>query len=136
MQEKGGNEFFVFLFYLTISYLLTVLVCSQPTPGYFTDDQTLDFLLQIQDGVGMKKVKPGDSNQSKHINLVSSTVLGTVRNKKNLKYGPFLPRTQSLAEWIKQILKSIALGAFLTNLLPAQDTFIWILCYSWAVGIF
>ncbi|XP_016052932.1 PREDICTED: protein FAM234B [Miniopterus natalensis] len=29
---------------------------SQPTPGYFTDDQTLDFLLQIQDGVGMKKV--------------------------------------------------------------------------------
>ncbi|KAM7115351.1 protein FAM234B isoform 5-T5 [Molossus nigricans] len=28
---------------------------SQPTPGYFTDDQTLDFLLQIQDGVGMKK---------------------------------------------------------------------------------
>ncbi|XP_006866104.1 PREDICTED: uncharacterized protein KIAA1467 homolog [Chrysochloris asiatica] len=29
---------------------------SQPTPGYFTDDQTLDFLLQIQDGVGMKKM--------------------------------------------------------------------------------
>nr|KAF6368399.1 family with sequence similarity 234 member B [Myotis myotis] len=36
---------------------------SQPTPGYFTDDQTLDFLLQIQDGVGMKKmmVVDGDS---------------------------------------------------------------------------
>ncbi|KAM7115353.1 protein FAM234B isoform 7-T8 [Molossus nigricans] len=30
-------------------------IYSQPTPGYFTDDQTLDFLLQIQDGVGMKK---------------------------------------------------------------------------------
>ncbi|XP_045410250.1 protein FAM234B [Lemur catta] len=29
---------------------------SQPTPGYFTDDRTLDFLLQIQDGVGMKKM--------------------------------------------------------------------------------
>ncbi|KAM9672121.1 protein FAM234B [Trichechus inunguis] len=29
---------------------------SQPTPGYFTDDQTLDFFLQIQDGVGMKKM--------------------------------------------------------------------------------
>nr|XP_012629901.2 protein FAM234B [Microcebus murinus] len=29
---------------------------SQPTPGYFTDDHTLDFLLQIQDGVGMKKM--------------------------------------------------------------------------------
>ncbi|KAH0517727.1 hypothetical protein LTLLF_119240 [Microtus ochrogaster] len=31
-------------------------VYSQPTPGYFTDDQTLDFLLQTQDGVGMKKM--------------------------------------------------------------------------------
>uniref|UniRef100_A0A8C8YV99 Family with sequence similarity 234 member B n=1 Tax=Prolemur simus TaxID=1328070 RepID=A0A8C8YV99_PROSS len=29
---------------------------SQPTPGYFTDDHSLDFLLQIQDGVGMKKM--------------------------------------------------------------------------------
>ncbi|XP_010636709.1 protein FAM234B isoform X1 [Fukomys damarensis] len=29
---------------------------SQPTPGYFTDDQTLDFLLQTQEGVGMKKM--------------------------------------------------------------------------------
>lgn len=29
---------------------------SQPTPGYFTEDQTLDFLLQTQDGVGMKKM--------------------------------------------------------------------------------
>ncbi|XP_029421532.1 protein FAM234B isoform X2 [Nannospalax galili] len=29
---------------------------SQPAPGYFTDDQTLDFFLQIQDGVGMKKM--------------------------------------------------------------------------------
>ncbi|KAK1341362.1 hypothetical protein QTO34_017768 [Cnephaeus nilssonii] len=38
-------------------------IYSQPTPGYFTDDQTLDFLLQIQDGVGMKKmmVVDGDS---------------------------------------------------------------------------
>lgn len=36
---------------------------SQPTPGYFTEDQTLDFLLQIQDGPGMKKmiVVDGDS---------------------------------------------------------------------------
>ncbi|XP_053413077.1 protein FAM234B isoform X2 [Nycticebus coucang] len=31
-------------------------LCSQPTPGYFTEDHTLDFLLQIQDGVGMKKM--------------------------------------------------------------------------------
>lgn len=31
-------------------------LCSQPAPGYFTDDQTLDFFLQIQDGVGMKKM--------------------------------------------------------------------------------
>lgn len=38
-----------------------VLTCSQPTPGYFTDDETLDFLLQIPNGVGLKKVKPGDS---------------------------------------------------------------------------
>ncbi|XP_052031092.1 protein FAM234B isoform X2 [Apodemus sylvaticus] len=29
---------------------------SQPTPGYFTDDQTLDFLLQTQDGLGMIKM--------------------------------------------------------------------------------
>ncbi|XP_010593351.1 protein FAM234B [Loxodonta africana] len=29
---------------------------SQPTPGYFTDDQTLDFFLQTEDGVGMKKM--------------------------------------------------------------------------------
>ncbi|XP_045149196.1 protein FAM234B [Echinops telfairi] len=29
---------------------------SQPTPGYFTDDQTVDFLLQTQGGVGMKKM--------------------------------------------------------------------------------
>ncbi|XP_003470361.2 protein FAM234B isoform X1 [Cavia porcellus] len=36
---------------------------SQPTPGYFTDDQTLDFLLQTQEVVGMKKmmVVDGDS---------------------------------------------------------------------------
>uniref|UniRef100_A0A3Q2HS08 Family with sequence similarity 234 member B n=1 Tax=Equus caballus TaxID=9796 RepID=A0A3Q2HS08_HORSE len=36
---------------------------SQPTPGYFTDDETLDFLLQIEDGVGMRKmvVVDGDS---------------------------------------------------------------------------
>lgn len=56
MQEKGGKE--VLFFSLSLSYLL---ICSQPTPGYFTDDQTLDFLLQIQDGVGMKKVNPWDS---------------------------------------------------------------------------
>ncbi|XP_021114814.1 protein FAM234B isoform X2 [Heterocephalus glaber] len=38
-------------------------LCSQPTPGYFTDDRTLDFLLQTQEGVGMKKmmVVDGDS---------------------------------------------------------------------------
>ncbi|XP_037370209.1 protein FAM234B [Talpa occidentalis] len=35
---------------------------SQPTPGYFTDDQTLDFLLQIQDGVGMKKIMVVDGD--------------------------------------------------------------------------
>ncbi|XP_049738473.1 protein FAM234B [Elephas maximus indicus] len=29
---------------------------SQPTPGYFTDDQTLDFFLQTEDGVGLKKM--------------------------------------------------------------------------------
>lgn len=70
MQEKGGKEVLVFLvFSLSLSYL--VLICSQPTPGYFTDDQTLDFLLQIQDGVGMKKVNPWDSNQSKtHIKYI------------------------------------------------------------------
>ncbi|KAM7115350.1 protein FAM234B isoform 4-T4 [Molossus nigricans] len=37
-------------------------IYSQPTPGYFTDDQTLDFLLQIQDGVGMKKMMVVDGN--------------------------------------------------------------------------
>uniref|UniRef100_A0A5F9DHM8 Family with sequence similarity 234 member B n=1 Tax=Oryctolagus cuniculus TaxID=9986 RepID=A0A5F9DHM8_RABIT len=37
---------------------------SQPTPGYFTDDQTLDFLLQIQDGIGMKKMMVVDGNSS------------------------------------------------------------------------
>ena len=39
------------------------LTCSQPTPGYFTDDETIDFLLQLPNGVGMKKVKPGDEDQ-------------------------------------------------------------------------
>ncbi|XP_028636889.1 protein FAM234B isoform X3 [Grammomys surdaster] len=29
---------------------------SQPAPGYFTDDQTLDFFVQTQDGEGIKKV--------------------------------------------------------------------------------
>ncbi|XP_069845752.1 protein FAM234B-like [Dipodomys merriami] len=29
---------------------------SQPTPGYFTDDQTLDFLLQLSDGTGVRKM--------------------------------------------------------------------------------
>ncbi|XP_032449804.1 protein FAM234B isoform X1 [Lynx canadensis] len=49
---------------LTPSWTLSLQgLHSQPTPGYFTDDQTLDFLLQIQDGVGMKKmmVVDGDS---------------------------------------------------------------------------
>lgn len=56
VQEKREKEVLVFLFcgFTTDGF---VLLCSQPTPGYFTDDQTLDFLLQIQDGVGMKKVK-------------------------------------------------------------------------------
>lgn len=66
MREKGGKEFLVSLFFSFAEWSL-FLVCSQPTPGYFTDDHTLDFLLQIQDGVGMKKVKFGDSNQSKHV---------------------------------------------------------------------
>uniref|UniRef100_A0A8C5KD33 Family with sequence similarity 234, member B n=1 Tax=Jaculus jaculus TaxID=51337 RepID=A0A8C5KD33_JACJA len=35
---------------------------SQPTPGYFTEDQTLDFLLQTQDGVGMKKIMVVDGH--------------------------------------------------------------------------
>ncbi|XP_006888536.1 PREDICTED: uncharacterized protein KIAA1467 homolog [Elephantulus edwardii] len=36
---------------------------SQPTPGYFTDDQTLDFLLQVQDGLtGMKKMMVVDGS--------------------------------------------------------------------------
>lgn len=49
---------------LTPSWTLSLQgLRSQPTPGYFTDDQTLDFLLQIQDGIGMKKmvVVDGDS---------------------------------------------------------------------------
>nr|XP_045366216.1 protein FAM234B isoform X2 [Camelus bactrianus] len=37
-------------------------VFSQPTPGYFTDDETLDFLLQIPNGVGMKKVMVVDGD--------------------------------------------------------------------------
>ncbi|XP_074050649.1 protein FAM234B [Macrotis lagotis] len=35
---------------------------SQPTPGYFTNDQTLDFLLEEQYGDGMKKVMVVDGN--------------------------------------------------------------------------
>uniref|UniRef100_K9IM13 Putative conserved plasma membrane protein n=1 Tax=Desmodus rotundus TaxID=9430 RepID=K9IM13_DESRO len=35
---------------------------SQPTPGYFTDDQALDFLLQVEDGVGMKKIMVVDGH--------------------------------------------------------------------------
>uniref|UniRef100_A0A4X2KHH5 Family with sequence similarity 234 member B n=2 Tax=Vombatus ursinus TaxID=29139 RepID=A0A4X2KHH5_VOMUR len=35
---------------------------SQPTPGYFTNDQTLDFLLEAQYGDGMKKVMVVDGN--------------------------------------------------------------------------
>ena len=63
------------------------LTCSQPTPGYFTDDETIDFLLQIPNGVGTKKVKPGDEDESEHIsrmNVVSGPVLGIMRNRKNL----------------------------------------------------
>eukprot|EP00069_Balaena_mysticetus_P016613 bmy_01974T0 len=42
---------------LTPSWTLSLQgLRSQPTPGYFTDDETLDFLLQIPNGVGMKKV--------------------------------------------------------------------------------
>lgn len=32
-------------------------ICSQPVPGYFGADQTLDFMLQAQTGDGNKKVK-------------------------------------------------------------------------------
>ncbi|KAF6118614.1 family with sequence similarity 234 member B [Phyllostomus discolor] len=35
---------------------------SQPTPGYFTDDRVLDFLLQTEDGVGMKKIMVVDGH--------------------------------------------------------------------------
>ncbi|XP_043822763.1 protein FAM234B [Dromiciops gliroides] len=35
---------------------------SQPTPGYFTNDQTLDFLLEAQYGDGIKKVMVVDGN--------------------------------------------------------------------------
>ncbi|KAM8979428.1 protein FAM234B [Sarcophilus harrisii] len=37
-------------------------LCSQPTLGYFTNDQTLDFLLEAQYGNGMKKVIVVDGN--------------------------------------------------------------------------
>ncbi|XP_077612569.1 protein FAM234B [Crocuta crocuta] len=48
---------------LTPSWTLSLQgLHSQPTPGYFTDDQTLDFFLQIQDGVGMKKVMVVDGD--------------------------------------------------------------------------
>jgi hypothetical protein len=52
--REGGAWFF-----LSMLFIASLSVCSQPTPGYFTDDQTLDFLLQTQDGDGMKKVKRG-----------------------------------------------------------------------------
>lgn len=52
--REGGAWFFLY-----VLFIASVSVCSQPTPGYFTDDQTLDFLLQTQDGNGMKKVKTG-----------------------------------------------------------------------------
>ncbi|KAJ8790983.1 hypothetical protein J1605_021077 [Eschrichtius robustus] len=42
---------------LTPSWTLSLQgLRSQPTPGYFTDDETLDFLLQIPNGAGKKKV--------------------------------------------------------------------------------
>ncbi|XP_072622108.1 protein FAM234B isoform X3 [Vulpes vulpes] len=48
---------------LTPSWTLSLhSLHSQPTPGYFTDDQTLDFFLQIQDGVGMKKMMVVDGD--------------------------------------------------------------------------
>uniref|UniRef100_A0A8C0JYS9 Family with sequence similarity 234 member B n=1 Tax=Canis lupus dingo TaxID=286419 RepID=A0A8C0JYS9_CANLU len=48
---------------LTRSWTLSLhSLHSQPTPGYFTDDQTLDFFLQIQDGVGMKKMMVVDGD--------------------------------------------------------------------------
>lgn len=34
-----------------------VQICSQPILGYFSADQTLDFMLQAQTGNGKKKVK-------------------------------------------------------------------------------
>lgn len=56
--------FFSFLL-VTVTVMCIVLTCSQPTPGYFTDDETLDFLLQIPSGTGMKKVNLGDSESVK-----------------------------------------------------------------------
>lgn len=44
---------------------------SQPTPGYFTDDQTLDFLLQVQDGAGMKKMLVVDGDSGSEVWSVS-----------------------------------------------------------------
>lgn len=60
MQESGGEEFWGCPVADDVSGAFLV-PCSQPTPGYFTEDQTLDFLLQIQDGPGMKKVKGGSA---------------------------------------------------------------------------
>lgn len=99
------------LYYWALNF---VLICSQPTPGYFTDDQTLDFLLQKQDGVGMKKVKLWDSDQWKHLEslfVVSSRMLGTVRNR-NLTYGPFLQRTQRVAENSQASAEISSIGSF------------------------
>lgn len=99
--------------------------CSQPTPGYFTDDETIDFLLQIPNGVGMKKVKPGDEDQSEHIsrmNLVSRPALGIVKNRKNLKTWS-LPSKNSKCSWVGKmnshnaVLTSTAAEAFLAALL-------------------
>uniref|UniRef100_A0A8D2BP90 FAM234A/B beta-propeller domain-containing protein n=1 Tax=Sus scrofa TaxID=9823 RepID=A0A8D2BP90_PIG len=48
---------------LTPSWTLSLQgLRSQPTPGYFTDDETLDFLLQIPSGTGMKKVMVVDGD--------------------------------------------------------------------------
>ncbi|XP_057558779.1 protein FAM234B isoform X2 [Hippopotamus amphibius kiboko] len=48
---------------LTPSWTLSLQgLRSQPTPGYFTDDETLDFLLQIPNGVGMKKIMVVDGD--------------------------------------------------------------------------
>ncbi|XP_028910312.1 protein FAM234B isoform X2 [Ornithorhynchus anatinus] len=45
-------------------------ISSQPTPGYFTDDQTPDFLLQAQRGEGVKKDVPEGGPGLQHLYLL------------------------------------------------------------------